>query len=415
MARPLTHAHTHTEIFSFGANLSGQRIRAIDSPHPLSHASTHTYTKIVLFGASLSGQLVWVRDTHILTYIHTHRNLLIWREFLPFGASSSGQLVWVRNTHILTYIHTHRNLLVWNEFIWTIGRGTPHPLSHASMHTYTEILPFGASSSRQLDRGRGHSYPHIYTHTQKSTHLARILAIWRKFIRATRLGEETLISSHIHTHTEIYSCGTNSFGQLGREFIWATKSGEGHSCPHVYTHTQTSTHVERIHLDNSYVRIHTIRTHVYTHAQTSTHVERIHLDNSYVRIHTIRTYVYTHAQTSTHVERIHLDNWVERQTCYSMPRPVVLICMCNTLQHTAVHCSTLQHTAPHCTTLHYTALNCNTLHHTATRCNTLQHTATRCSTLQHTSTHCNTLQNTATHCNTLQHTATHCSTLQHTL
>ena len=109
--------------------------------------------------------------------------------------------------------------------------------------------------------------------------------------------------------------------------------------------------------------------------------------------------------------------------------PPLLVCHCNTLQHTATRCNTLQHTAIHCSTLQQVkpsllVFHCNTLRRTATllgstfllcHCNTLQHTAAPYNTMQQCTAHCNNLQHTATHCTTLQHTATHSNTMQHTL
>ena len=46
--------------------------------------------------------------------------------------------------------------------------------------------------------------------------------------------------------------------------------------------------------------------------------------------------------------------------------PVSLLCLWDTLQHTATHCNTLQHTATHCSTLQHTAAHCNTLQHPET-------------------------------------------------
>ena len=156
------------------------------------------------------------------------------------------------------------------------------------------------------------------------------------------------MSSRIHTHTDIYSCGTNSFGQFVR----------------TYTH-------------NSYVRIHT-RTDIYSCGT-----------NSFGQLGRATDLLFD-------ATPCRVDMYVQHTATH-----------CSTLQHTAAHCTTLHHTALYCTKLQHTASHCNALQHTATHCNTLQHTAAHFNTLQHTAKYCNTLQHTATHRNTLQHTTTH--------
>jgi len=233
---PHPHTHTPTEIFSFGANVSGQPSRAIvtlkHSPKTNSShlARTHRHTKtidvqyphthkqtIISLGANkISCHLARTHKCGMLSYIQSYRHTipsysqknydLTWRELIRATRSCNRY-----GTPSYTLTHARRNLFIWREFIRTTKSCDRFPtpsLSRASTHTYTKIVLFGASSSGQL--------------------------VWVR---------DTHICTYIHTHADVYSCGTNSFGQLN----------EGHralSRTHQCTHAQKSCHLARVHPGN---------------------------------------------------------------------------------------------------------------------------------------------------------------------
>jgi len=94
-----------------------------------------------------------------------------------------------------------------------------------------------------------------------------------------------------------------------------------------------------------------------------------------------------HREALQHRALKHVDDLPSLQHCKAMETEsscrYILMCSCNTLQHTATYCNTERRsTLTACP--HY-----NTVQNPATHCNTLQHTAALYNTLQHTTTHCN--------------------------
>ena len=146
--------------------------------------------------------------------------------------------------------------------------------------------------------------------------------------------------------------------------------------------------------------LHHTATHCSTLQHTAAHCSTTYCNIPAAHLQCTRNTPATHLQ---HTCNTLVTNWV--QGIQGNRRLSTFWWVC--LHYTAARCSTPQYTCKTLRGIHLKSTALHTFVRVLCLIQTLQHTATHCNTLQHTATHCNTLQHTATHCNALQHPVTH--------